>query len=406
MGHGGTLDPLATGVLIVGIGRGTKYLNTFLGCTKTYETTVLFGKSTDTYDVAGKIVAEKPTSHITKVLVEQNLEKFRGEIKQVPPIYSALKIQGIKAYEYARSGKELPRELESRDMVVTECTMMEWYDQGQHDFRWPAESAAEEDRSAAQKLMQGAENTSRHVDDNTSMTAERRETSSAAASKTETMSSGMKAGSEPTSAMKAAKEVPASPHKPSPRPQSYAETVALHTHNLPTQSSQPADAPAATFRLTVSSGFYVRSFAHDLGIACNSYALMSTLQRSRQGNFTVLDPPPAPSMENEQPLMTALTMKDLKDEKVWGPKIRVMLERWMKEDAETKEREGPHPDDRDLPEGFKTRDRRREKFKNMGRSQQGPPERKGGRRGQGNRRDKEYNDGAKRARNSSSEGED
>lgn len=60
MGHGGTLDPMATGVLIVGIGRGTKHLGDMLGCIKTYETIVLFGKGTDTYDVAGKIVSEAP----------------------------------------------------------------------------------------------------------------------------------------------------------------------------------------------------------------------------------------------------------------------------------------------------------------------------------------------------------
>ena len=111
MGHGGTLDPLATGVLILGIGSGTKSLPQFLGCTKSYECTVLFGKATDTYDTEGKVVARKGYEHITKDMVEQALAKFRGKIMQKPPIFSALKVNGKKLYEYAREGKEVPIEI-------------------------------------------------------------------------------------------------------------------------------------------------------------------------------------------------------------------------------------------------------------------------------------------------------
>jgi tRNA pseudouridine55 synthase len=127
MGHGGTLDPLAAGVLIVGIGRGTKHLSNYLACTKTYETVILFGASTDTYDCTGIITERAPHAHVSKALIEEHLSQFRGLIHQTPPVYSALKINGIKACEYARTGQSLPRALESREMTVEECTLLEWY---------------------------------------------------------------------------------------------------------------------------------------------------------------------------------------------------------------------------------------------------------------------------------------
>lgn len=320
MGHGGTLDPLATGILIVGIGRGTKHLNTFLGCTKTYETVVLFGKSTDTYDVAGKVVAESPYGHVTRELVEEKLADFRGEIKQVPPIYSALKIQGMKAYEYARSGKELPRELESRDMIVEECTLLDWYEGGQHDFRWPAEEASAEEKVAVTKLMSGTQGA-------------RTEASEQGKSR-----AVMEDLPEPSTSNTNAHGTTAALNELSP-----AAKAALHTHHLPTQAALPAPAPAARIRLRVSSGFYVRSFAHDLGVACGTFGIMAELVRSRQAEFTTAEPVP-------DGLTPTLTYADLDaGEKVWGPKISQVLEKWM----------SLHPDvpgearvdDRDRPEG-------------------------------------------------------
>ena len=86
LGHGGTLDPMATGVLIVGVGNGTKDLNKFLHGTKQYTADVLFGASTDTYDTLGKVVKRAPTEHLSRETVEEALKKFRGKGKQRPPI--------------------------------------------------------------------------------------------------------------------------------------------------------------------------------------------------------------------------------------------------------------------------------------------------------------------------------
>lgn len=290
MGHGGTLDPLATGILIVGIGRGTKSLGDFLGCKKTYETVVLFGKSTDTYDVMGKVIAEGPSEHITKSIVESKIPEFLGKSKQVPPIYSAIKIDGMKLYDYARQGKELPRELESRDIEVSECSLLDFYAPGEHDFRWPAEQATAEEKSVAQKLMAGAESTKKSIDSSRTFHDRNRE-------------------SEVNDKM-AENKLPRD------------KKAEIHTHHLPMQEAFPAQAPAARIRLTVSSGFYVRSFAYDMGIACGSYGTMATLIRSQQAEFTTIDPAP-------DGFIPALTYKDLEaGEEVWGPKITKMLEKW------------------------------------------------------------------------------
>jgi tRNA pseudouridine55 synthase len=88
MGHGGTLDPLASGVLVVGVGSGTKKLSELLGGWKEYEAACVFGIVTDMYDAEGKILRRTPTLHITRQAVEKQLESFRGEIQQRPPMYT------------------------------------------------------------------------------------------------------------------------------------------------------------------------------------------------------------------------------------------------------------------------------------------------------------------------------
>jgi tRNA pseudouridine55 synthase len=333
IGHGGTLDPLATGVLVIAIGRGTKALHSFLGGTKTYETVVLFGKSTDTYDVAGRIVADGSRNHITKELVEKQMNQFRGQIKQVPPIYSALKIDGMKAYDYARTGKPMPRQLESRDMIVDECVLLEWHAAGEHDFRWPVAEASIEDKVVAEKLMKIEGQHLEHANDSTA--------GSSAPGNIETPSKS-------TGEMTQAKSEDKASHPDRFRPNTLppAETAALHTHGIPELSADRADGPAARIRLTSSSGFYVRSFAHDLGIACDSYGTMAELTRTRQSSYTIHNPAP-------EGQITCLTYEELEaGEDVWGPKISEVLEAWMlKNPPDTN---ANRPDDRDR----RDRDRR------------------------------------------------
>jgi len=104
MGHAGTLDPLASGLLIIGVGKGTKKMREFLHLPKTYIIDVLLGKQTETGDMEGKVVAEKEVGEISRDEVEKVLRSMEGEVGLRVPIYSALKLKGKPFYSYAREG--------------------------------------------------------------------------------------------------------------------------------------------------------------------------------------------------------------------------------------------------------------------------------------------------------------
>ncbi len=107
VGHAGTLDPLATGVMIVCTGKATKRIDELQSGVKEYIATLELGATTPSFDLEHKIDAHYPTAHITRQLVDEVLTKFRGEIWQVPPVYSAVKIDGKRAYDYARKAQEV-----------------------------------------------------------------------------------------------------------------------------------------------------------------------------------------------------------------------------------------------------------------------------------------------------------
>jgi tRNA pseudouridine55 synthase len=124
VGHGGTLDPDATGVLPICIGRATRFIDRFVQGRKVYEATAMFGASTDTYDASGRITAESDASTITREAIEAALPGFMGEISQIPPMYSAIKVKGVRLYKLAREGKEIERE--PRDVVVYRLDITSW----------------------------------------------------------------------------------------------------------------------------------------------------------------------------------------------------------------------------------------------------------------------------------------
>ena len=121
IGHGGTLDPMATGVLPVFVGRATRGVEFFEHAEKVYETTLLLGKTTDTEDITGTVLTEQEVS-ISESDFLQILPQFRGEIQQVPPMYSALKVNGQKLCDLARKGKEVERQ--SRTITIFELTCL------------------------------------------------------------------------------------------------------------------------------------------------------------------------------------------------------------------------------------------------------------------------------------------
>ncbi len=123
VGHAGTLDPLATGVMIVCTGKATKRIEEFQYHTKEYVATIQLGATTPSYDLEHEIDARYPTEHITRRLVEEALKKFIGEIEQVPPAFSACMVNGKRAYDLARKGKEV--ELKPKLLVIDEIELLE-----------------------------------------------------------------------------------------------------------------------------------------------------------------------------------------------------------------------------------------------------------------------------------------
>ena len=121
IGHGGTLDPMATGVLPVFVGRATRGVEFFEHAEKTYETVLRLGITTDTEDISGTVLTEQD-AFVTGSMLEEVLSQFRGEILQVPPMYSAIKINGQKLCDLARKGREVERK--PRPVTIHELTLL------------------------------------------------------------------------------------------------------------------------------------------------------------------------------------------------------------------------------------------------------------------------------------------
>ena len=117
VGHAGTLDPLATGLLIICTGKMTKQIHTFQGQNKTYTGTFVLGSTTPSYDLESEIDHTFPTEHISEELIHQTTKQFIGEIDQFPPVFSALKKDGKRLYEYARAGETV--EIKSRKIHIS-----------------------------------------------------------------------------------------------------------------------------------------------------------------------------------------------------------------------------------------------------------------------------------------------
>jgi tRNA pseudouridine55 synthase len=128
VGHAGTLDPLATGLVIVCAGKATKQIESFMATEKEYTGTFRLGVTTPSYDLETETDQKYPTDHITVELIHQKATEFLGPQMQIPPIFSALKVDGKKLYELARKGKEAkiePRPIEIKELEITAVRMPE-----------------------------------------------------------------------------------------------------------------------------------------------------------------------------------------------------------------------------------------------------------------------------------------
>jgi tRNA pseudouridine55 synthase len=124
VGHAGTLDPLATGVMIICTGKKTKLIESFQYQTKEYIATLMLGATTPCFDQEQPIDATYPVEHINKELIDKVIPTFLGEIWQVPPVYSAVKVDGKRAYDYAREGQEV--ELKPKLLVIDEIEVLDY----------------------------------------------------------------------------------------------------------------------------------------------------------------------------------------------------------------------------------------------------------------------------------------
>lgn len=126
IGHAGTLDPLATGLLIVCTGKMTKKIEEYMGLEKEYTGKFILGHSTPSHDLETGVSVVKDISHITDELIRQATRQFTGRISQIPPMHSAIKIDGKRAYEMARQGKDVelkPREVEVKEFTITDIQL-------------------------------------------------------------------------------------------------------------------------------------------------------------------------------------------------------------------------------------------------------------------------------------------
>lgn len=124
VGHAGTLDPMATGVLVICLGHATRLSEYAMQSTKKYRASIQLGVKTDTYDAEGEVIAETDASHISLEQVETAFQAFIGDIQQLPPMYSAIKKDGKKLYELAREGKEIERD--ARPVTIHSIEVVEW----------------------------------------------------------------------------------------------------------------------------------------------------------------------------------------------------------------------------------------------------------------------------------------
>jgi len=125
VGHAGTLDPLATGVLTICTGKKTKLIETLQAETKEYVAEIRLGATTPSFDLETEIDAEYPTAHITKEMVGEVLQRFTGTIEQIPPLFSAVKVDGKRAYEFARKNEDI--ELKPKLLVIESIELISYH---------------------------------------------------------------------------------------------------------------------------------------------------------------------------------------------------------------------------------------------------------------------------------------
>ncbi|KAF5212812.1 TruB pseudouridylate synthase (N terminal domain) family protein [Clavispora lusitaniae] len=271
VGHGGTLDPLASGVLIIGVGTGTKKLSYYLGeCTKTYETRAVLGQSTTTGDSEGEVLTRTEVDHVTLDDLKKAARKFVGKSKQTPPIYSALKVDGKPLYEYAREGIPLPKAIKARDVTVESFTVHD--DFGPHPDFGPIKVVPDAEGNTVEAMLANNPTLNDHE-------------------------------------IYFSDEFMADPNVSDEEKNTHIKPR-LVDPNIP----QPDSLPVFHATATVGSGTYIRSLISDLGRAVGSSAFMVELVRSKQSDW---------ELGKNVFKVTDFTERD---SRIWGPVLKRVLD--------------------------------------------------------------------------------
>lgn len=243
VGHAGTLDPLASGVMIICTGKATKQIDQLQAGTKEYIATLRLGCTTPSFDAEHPVDATFPTSHITREAVMAALDKFKGSIWQVPPVYSACKVEGRRAFDYVRQGEEV--ELKAKELVIDEIELL--------DLHLPEQGIIS---PKAEEVVSGVRN---GID--------------------------IKEYGRRKQSIEDLGLVPFGKAEKQDQKEESAEVVVSQPEIKEDLSA--ANVPYLTIRVVCSKGTYIRALARDIGQALQSGAYLIGLRRTRVGDFRV-----------------------------------------------------------------------------------------------------------------------
>ncbi|KAG9302149.1 hypothetical protein G9A89_020583 [Geosiphon pyriformis] len=268
LGHGGTLDPLARGVLVIGVNDGCKELNKHTNFVeKVYEAVGMFGISTDTDDSEGKIIQRASIKHITKEKIEAILPKFTGAIQQVPPLYSALRMNGRRLYDYARSNEGLPKEIPRREIKIHFLNLLDFTTD--HNYFPQKETKNDIDEEDYEK-KESEEQCDTPTTNNDLDEKNHQEKESSAFKKEENNFN------EKNKKLKS-KRI------------KYTYKENEESTKIDQINEDGEKYPIFKIQLKCSSGTYIRSLIRDMGSELDSAACMVDLLRTEQGEFKLTD---------------------------------------------------------------------------------------------------------------------
>lgn len=242
VGHAGTLDPLASGVMIICTGKATKQIDQLQAGTKEYIATLRLGCTTPSFDAEHSIDLTFPTRHITRELVMETLQRFKGSIWQVPPVYSACKVEGRRAFDYVRQGEEV--ELKAKELVIDEIELL--------DLHLPEQGIVSVNADEVARMAR--------EDVNIKDFSRRKQR---------------------------VEDLGIIPRKQADAPADEEESASAQPSAIAEADVNPESLSYLTIRVVCSKGTYIRALARDIGQALQSGAYLIGLRRTRVGQISV-----------------------------------------------------------------------------------------------------------------------